>query len=137
MSQRSSNSNNAMDTEDSDHVFTAAKFSAGANKKKRKPRRRNNKKKTQTRHVVTPPSASLASLPREIIHKIFGYCDRPSLEALKLTLPWFSRVIEEEGLLWEISPKLNLDQLPSELLLTIFAYLSRCRFCESSFVPKS
>jgi hypothetical protein len=68
---------------------------------------------------------SFALLPREILQKIFGYCDRPSLESLKSTLSRFRTIIEEEGMLWEMKPKLNLDQLPSELLLIIFGYLSR------------
>lgn len=84
-----------------------------SDKKKRRRRRRRRRNKP-----------SLATMPKEILMKIFGYCDRPSLEAMKLVLPVFANVIEEEGFLWETSPKLNLDQLPSELLLNIFAYLS-------------
>ena len=116
------NSNNnslSMDYCDSDvKQSTASKF---VDKKKKKKRR--NRRKHLT--VTSQNNASLESLPREILQKIFGYCDRPSLEALKQTAPRFANIIEEEGLLWEMNPKLNLDQLPSELLLTIFGYVSR------------
>jgi F-box-like len=99
---------------DDDGAAATRKF---VDKKKKKRRHRR-----KQRHSA---KASLALLPREILQKIFGYCDRPSLEALKASHTRFSSIIEEEGLLWETSPKLNLDQLPSELLLTIFGYLSR------------
>ena len=79
---------------------------------KKKKRKRRNKKKRHTTSL-----ASLHTLPREILQKVFGYCDRPSLEALKLTLPRFSTVIEEEGLLWETRPKLNLDQVHFAIIL--------------------
>ena len=102
---------------------------------KKKPKRRRRNQKRRQRQTATENSSSnadtavskvsFALLPREILQKIFGYCDRPSLESLKSALPRFCSIIEEEGLLWEMSPKLNLDQLPSELLLIIFGYLSR------------
>ena len=105
MSLRNSN---RMDVEESEFktgdIETVLKYVAVDKKKKRK---RRNKKKRQ----VTSSLASLHTLPREILQKVFEYCDRPSLEALKLTLTRFSLVIEEEGLLWETSPKLNLDQV--------------------------
>ena len=110
-----------MDVEENDEKNQFDEYPKVVVDKKRKRRRRNKKR----RSTKTSSNASLLTMPREILQKIFGYCDRTSLEALKQTLPWFSAVIEEEGLLWETSPKLNLDQLPSELLLTIFSYLSR------------
>ena len=100
---------NRMDVEESEFkngdIETVLKYVVNVDKKKK--RKRRNKKKRQ----VTSSLASLHTLPREILQKVFEYCDRPSLEALKLTLTRFSLVIEEEGLLWETSPKLNLDQV--------------------------
>jgi F-box/WD-40 domain protein 4 len=133
MSLRNNNSlNNMMDVEETltaeerfRNDFDEEKMSTKFAVDKKKKRRRRNKKRQQQRRTNVTLQASLSTMPREILQKIFGYCDRPSLEALKSTLPRFSTIVDEEGLLWETKPKLNLDQLPSELLLTIFSYLSR------------
>ena len=88
------NSNNRMEVEESEFmtgdIESVLKY-VSVNVDKKKKRKRRNKKKRQ----VTSSLASLHTLPREILQKVFEYCDRPSLEALKLTLTRFSIVIEE------------------------------------------
>lgn len=86
------------------------------------------KRKKKPRASKVSFMVDIAKVPNEIWIAIFAYCDRESLENLKMACQRFAAIISSTGLdarMWVQETTTRLDQMPSEIILTIFGYLGR------------
>lgn len=64
------------------------------------------------------------NLPNEIWVKIFSYCDRPTLQSLKMTCVLFYSIIDANSNV-QNNFNHNLADLPSEIIMAVFSFLNK------------
>jgi len=84
---------------------------------------------------LSKPRLSVVTLPPSLIAKILGYCDQEARRSAALSCRRFAMVVTEmrrdqededvEDADRHDSPSLLLDQLPTDVLLTVFGFLGR------------